>query len=241
MSTPIRELPGHSTLKAWRQLEWRFQTLKEDYQEASSYGEPKLDMHSHTFQYSRRDQIYEAEKLLHHYLSGYYTYWRQVMTVGHATDDMECKGRIKSKRDSHDKKPSSRITRGLRMYVQKENVLPIMLYQSDHEEDTPKYAISLEDVKRSGLYDPSFEHYFNSVDGICIFPYDVIEDNWSELESLHKSVESLLKEHMEIELKEYRDRLQDLEDVSDDLPLSEFMKALLPSEDPMGDSLFTDF
>lgn len=163
------------------------------------------------------------------------------MTVGHATDDIECKGRIENKRDTHDDKPSSRITRGLRMYVQKENVLPIMLYQSDHERDTPKYAISLEDIRREGLYDPSFDHYFGSVDGICIFPYDVIEENWSELESLHNSVENLLKQHMETELTEYRDRLQDLEEVSDELPLSEFMKALLPSENPMGDSLFSDF
>lgn len=240
MSGPIRELPGHATLKAVRRLEWRYQTLKDDYEAAMSIQKPELELHERTFQYSRRDQLYQAERLLHHYLSGYYTYWRQVMTVGHAVDNAECKGRIEHLRNQHDEKSSARITRGLRVYVQKENVLPLMVYQSDHDDTAPKYGITKDDIQRDGLYDPSFEHYFGSIEGMCIFPYEVIERNWNEIKSLHKSVKGLVETQMEEELEEYQSRLEDLDEVSEDIPLTDVMEQLLPSEDPLGDSLFQD-
>lgn len=240
MSTPLRELPGHQALQAMRQLEWRFQTLQEDFQEASAHEEPVLGAHDHTFQFSRRDQLYEAEKILHHYLSGYYTYWRQVMTVGHATGDPECRGRIEGLRSQHDDKPSARITRGLRMYVQKENVLPILLYQSDHDNESPRYAINMTDIQRDGLYDPNWEYYFSSVDGACIFPFKVLESNWNELQSLHSDVQDLVRDQLEEELEEYKDRLEQLEEVSEDVPLTDLMEDILPTEDPLADGLLEE-
>jgi len=240
MSSPIRELPGHAALKAIRRLEWRYQTLNDDYEAAMSIQQPELELHERTFQYSRRDQLYEAERLLHHYFSGYYTYWRQVMTVGHSVGDPECKGRIERLRNQHDDKPGARITRGLRVYVQKENVLPLMVYQSDHDDTAPKYAVSKADIRRDGLYDPSFNHYFGSVDGTCIFPYEVIEANWNLVESLHESVKELVKIQMEVELEEYQSRLEDLEEAAEDVPLTDLMEQILPSEDPLPDVFFQD-
>lgn len=240
MSTPIREHPGHKVIKAKRQLEWRFHTLEEDFDDAMALQEPQLEEQERAFHFSRRDQIYEAEKLLHHYLSGYYTFWRQVLTVGHATEDPECRGRIEKLRSQHDENPSARITRGLRMYVQKENVLPLLIYQSDHDDSTPKYAINKNDIQRDGLYDPNFEHYFGEVDGVCIFPFEVIEQNWRLVNSLYSRVIEKLSEHMDDELAEYRDELEELDDAYDRLPYTDILEELLPLNDPLEDDLLED-
>lgn len=238
MSSPLRELPGHQTIKAMHQLEWRYQTLQEEFEEAMSYEDPSIGEHERTFHFSRRDELYEAEKLLHHYLAGYYTYWRQVMTVGHATNDGECRGRIKNEREKHDEQPNARIARGLRMYVQKENVLPILLYQSKHDDTAPKWAISKDDVYRDGLYDPDFEHYFGSVDGQIIFPYEVIEKNWGTVESLHESVKDLVFTHMEDELEEYKERLQTMDEMSQEIPIPPIIDEFLSTADPFSDDAF---
>lgn len=239
MSTPLRELPGYGVLQAMRRLEWRYETLEDDYQDVMDHSDPSVGEHEWTFQFSRRGELYDAEKLLHHYLSGYYTYWRQVMTVGHATSDQECRGRIEALRDRHDEEPSARITRGLRMYVQKENVLPLLLFQSHHDDTTPKYAINKDDIYRDGLYDPNFDHYFGSVDGVCIYPYDVIEENWGLVTDLHEGVKELIINYMEEELTEYRDRLRVMDNVSDDLP-SHVVDDFLPETDPLADELLEE-
>lgn len=240
MSNPLRELPAYDTIQAVDQLKWRYHTLKDDYEEAMEYREPELGELTQEFHFNRRDQIYEAEKLLHHYLAGYYTYWRQVMTVANATGDKECMGRIENERNEHDKRPSARITRGLRMYVQKENVLPLLVYQSDHDDTTPKYALNKNDIRREGLYEPSYDHYFGSVDETCIFPYEVIEENWKAVTSLHESVTELIQTHMEEELNEYKKRIQALDDVSEDLEFTSFLEKFLSSSDPLGRDLIDE-
>lgn len=239
MSTPLREFPGREAIQALHQLEWRYHTLKEDYEDAMDHREPPEYGLEFTFQWQRRDHLYEAESRLHHYLAGYYSFWRQVMTVGHKTEDPEITGRIENRRSQHDEEPAARVTRGLRMFVQKENVLPLLLYNSNHDDTTPKFAISLTDIDREGLYDPSFSHYFESVEGKLIFPFEVLESNWSLITELHQSVKDLVRTHMETELEDYRNELEALDEVSAEI-VHPLLQDILPTVGSFDEELFEE-
>lgn len=233
MPKPTRNMPGRKTFEALEQLDWRFQTQNDDFQSLMDLKDPEFNLQNRRSQFEQRGQLYNAERKLHHYLAGYYTYWRLIMTVGHATEKPECTGRIKAARKEHDKKPAARIVRGLRVYVQKENILPLLIYISDHEGTSPHYALNKNELKIGGNgYDRGFDYYYGTIDEAILFPFQIIEDNWQALESLHNNVISLVEEYMEDELDEYRRRLGDLHEVSDEFLIPGFRDLLLADDDP---------
>lgn len=232
MSAPIRGMPGRKAFEALQRLDWRFQTQKDDFQALMDLKHPEFNPHNRRSQFEQRGELYDAERKLHHYLAGYYTYWRLVMTVGHATEKPECAGRIEAAREEHDERPAARIVRGLRLYVQKENILPLLIYMSDHEEHSPRYALNKDELEIGGRgYDRDFDFYYETIDGPILFPFETIEDNWRAIESLHEEVISLVEEHMEDELDEYEERLEGLRDVRDEIVIPEFRDLLVSDEE----------
>lgn len=212
---------GKEVIEALQRLEWRLETLEMEFQDVKSLEEPDLGIDKRARRFERRDQLYEAERKLHNYLSGYYSYWRLVMSVGHATGDDECAGRIRSVRNEHDEKDCARIVRGLRMYVQKENVLPLLVYISAHDSSTPKYALNKDELFREDFYEPNFEHYYGSVDGKLIFPFEIIKENMEAVRDLHEDVNSLVETYGDDEIEEYKEQIRELRKIEEEHVLPE--------------------
>ena len=223
MSVTIRELPGREIVEALQQFEWRFQTLQSDYQELQEVRNPSPDDSAVQHQYANRNHIHEAERRLHHYLSGYYTFRCLTTTLAESAPDPECEGRIKHRRNQFIDERNSRAVFGMRHYVQHHNILPVLVKMSSLSDGFPKYAINKMELKMGDHdyqvpsmvadeddYETGFDYYYEFVEDICIYPFEVIAENWGEVESLRDDVYGLVRTHLSEELEEYLEQLQTL-------------------------------
>ncbi len=55
------------------------------------------------------------------------------------------------------------------------------------------------------------------MENVCIYPFSVIDENWSEIESLREDIYDLARMHLQDEIEEYVEQLSGLMDVREDL------------------------
>jgi len=127
-------------------------------------------------------------------------------------------------------KETTRAILGLRHYVQHHNILPLLVRISSLTDDGPWYVINkreleLDDfeyrepqlVRDIGNYEDWFNYYFETVDDVCIYPFAIIEQNWSEIETLREDIYQLARDHLEEEIYEYIQQLEELIEVRGEL------------------------
>lgn len=230
MSVNPRELPGREVFESLQKFEWRYQTLKQDLDELRQVNSPEPGSTVSQHRFTVRSNLHEAERRLHHYLSGYYTFKCLTTTLAETSPDPEFGGRVKHRRDQFQTEESTRIILGLRHYVQHHNILPLLVGMSSLTKDGPWYVINKRELKfddfeyrepQLGIdiedYDPWFDYYYEGVDDICIYPFFTIEQNWSEVETLRENIYELARELLSDEIEEYIAQLEELTEVREEL------------------------
>jgi hypothetical protein len=81
----------------------------------------------------------------------------------------------------------------------------------DFEYREPQMVIDIDD------YDSWFNYYYEGVDGICIYPFGRIQQNWSEIESLRDDIYGLARNNLSDEIEEYVEQLEELIEVREGL------------------------
>ena len=223
MSVRPRDLPGRDVLQSLQKFEWRFQTLEQDLENVLASSDPNAGESAIQPRYTNRNELYDAERRLHHYLSGYYTFKSLTTTLAKSAPNPEFAGRVKRRRDHFANNETSRVILGMRHYVQHHNILPIIIKMSSISEERPRYAISKQELEMADFdyripqmtldlshYDDGFNYYFEAVDEVVIYPFMEISRNWEEVESLREDVYELARSHLEEEIEEYVDQLREL-------------------------------
>lgn len=229
---PLRpqELPGRDVFESLQKFEWRYQTLQSDYQALEEVNSPEPGATVSQHRFTVRSNLHEAERRLHHYLSGYYTFKSLTTTLAENSPDPEFGGRVKNHRDEFATLESSRIILGLRHYVQHHNILPLLVGMSNLTSEGPWYVINKRELRFDdfeyrepqlvvdiGAYDSWFDYYYEEVEGICIYPFSTIRENWAEVEELRDDIYTLAREHLDEEIQEYIQQLEELVEVREEL------------------------
>jgi hypothetical protein len=226
---PLRDLPGREIALTLQRFHWRFETLKEDYDLLMAVRKPRPIL-TREARYSRRDHVYEAERRLHHYLSGFYSFYSVVTTVANLCSELEHIGRTKNERDQYDQLPSSRVVLGLRTYIQHEDILPLLVKFSEHSDETPLYVLNPEELHMGQGYNEGFEHHYGHLDNPHLRPFAQVEENWPAVIALYEAVRSRIKRYLGEDLQEYEERLEELEEIRDKHVLPELREMMSTEE-----------
>lgn len=221
-----RELPGRDVFESFQKFEWRFETLETDYERLQEVDNPEPDNTVSQHRYTVRSGLHDAERQLHHFLSGLYTLKSLTTTIAEDAPDQEFGGRVKDRRDEFAQNESVRVMLGLRHYVQHHNILPLLIRISAFERSGPQYVINKRELRLDSFeyrepqmvrdveeFDDWFDYYYEGVDGICIFPFEQAESCWVEIEELRDDVYELGRTHLDEEIDEYVEQLSELQDV----------------------------
>lgn len=224
MSIRPRNHPGREVFEFLQKFEWRFQTLKTDHGILLNSRDPEPDSTVSTHRYAVRSSLHNAERLLHHYLSAYYSFKSLTTTLAENSPNPEFNGRLKDRRDQFALLNSTRAVLGLRHYIQHHNIIPLLIKLSTIREGGPWYVINKRELRLDNFeynqpqmvrdvpeYDDYFNYYFESVDGICIYPFQIIGSNWSDVEALREDIYELARAHLFDEISEYVNQLEELE------------------------------
>ncbi|WP_127341326.1 hypothetical protein [Halorubrum sp. 48-1-W] len=230
MSIRPRELSGREVFESLQKFEWRYQTLKSDLNELKKVNSPEPGGTVSQHRFTVRSNLHDAERKLHHYLSGYYTFRCLITTLAQSSSNPEFTGRVKNRRDEFSTEESTRIILGLRHYVQHHNILPLLIGMSSLTEDGPWYVINKRELRLDDFeyrepqlvldiddYDRWFNYYFEGVDGVCIYPFYIIESNWKEIQLLREDIYELARDLLSEEIEEYIQQLKDLISVREEL------------------------
>lgn len=216
MAVPLRDLPGRNLIQEIQRFEWRYRTLRDDYVDVLKVKSPPK--HSvRKRQFSNRDHLYEAERRLHHYLSGYYSFYCLVTTIAEATTEPKCGGLIKHQRHKFADFSTTRTVLGLRHYIQHENILPLVIWQSEHSDRSPAYALNKEEIEMGEGYNEGFEYHYGNINGPVVFPFEIIYRNWPVVRVLRERIRHLLKTYHSSELLEYKQRLKEMQERWDEI------------------------
>lgn len=219
--TPIRDLEGRSLIQALNRLSWRFETLEQDYKELMEIKTPSLPENSRNHRYEGRGKLYEAERRLHHFLAGYYTYTEIIETVANASVEESGERAVDSQMGRYSASDESSEIMGLRIYVQHKDILPILIRESSHTEGPPRIAINKEELQMDEGYRSGFDYHYGHIQGNCLYPLQTIKDHWPEIEALHEDIVDTIKTHNEDHLDEYESRLRELKDIRDEFVIPE--------------------
>lgn len=230
MSIRPRELPGREVFESLQKFEWRYQTLKTDFEALQEVNSPDPEDTISQHRFTVRSNLHEAERRLHHYLSGFYTFKCLITTLAEDSPNPEFGGRVKNRRDQFATDEDTRIILGLRHYVQHHNILPLLVGISSLTKEGPWYVINKRELKLDsfeyrepqlvtdiGDYDPWFDYYYEGVEGICIYPFYTIQENWTEVEDLRNDIYTLARECLDEEIEEYIEQLEELVEVREEL------------------------
>lgn len=229
--TPLRELPGRRAAEAKQQFNWRFQTLSENFQNLREVQDPSPPV-VRDHQYKRRGQIYEAERRLHNFLSGFYSFYSLVSTVANVCTENPHTSRIIGVRKQWDNLSSSKVVYGLRIYIQKENVLPLLIKQTNHSEEDPYFVLNKQELHVENKYRGNgLEHHYGHIEGSYIRPFKQIRNNWPAIEALREHVLYLLDKFMGEEIEEYKERLRELRELRDKHVPPELVSLLEPTDE----------
>ncbi|WP_148860784.1 hypothetical protein [Natronococcus pandeyae] len=130
--------------------------------------------------------------------------------------------------------PTSRVVFGLRHYIQHENILPLVIWQSSHSSDSPAYALSKQELQMGEGYHEGFKYHYGTIDGPVIFPFESIRENKPAIEVLRQRVRILIKKYQSDELLEYKERLEEMQVVWDEITeeqgISPLVKGVIESD-----------
>jgi len=226
MISPPRDLPGRDVFESFQKFEWRDETLKADYERLAEVDDPTPDDTVSQHRYTVRSGLHDAERSLHHFLSGLYTFKSLTTTLAADSPNPEFQGRVKDRRDEFALEESTRVMLGLRHYVQHHNILPLLIKMSAFERTGPRYVINKRELRLDSFqyqepqmvrevpdYDDWFDYYYEGVDGICIYPFEQVEACWEEVEELREDIYELGRIHLDEEIDEYIERLSELQEL----------------------------
>lgn len=226
--TPIRELPGRDLIQAIDRLSWRFETLEQDYTNLMEIQDPTLFGEQRTHRFKKRGQLYEAERRLHHFLAGYYSYDQLVETLADTSIEQSGHDAIYGRKGQYDQLDRANEIMGLRIYIQHNDILPLLVRNSEHSEDTPRFALNKSELEMSGddEYYEGFSRHYGHISGTCLYPFQTIDEHWPEFRSFHEDIVDAVKDKNQQHIEEYQSRLEELEEIRDEHVLPEFREMM---------------
>lgn len=219
--TPIRDLPGRSLIQAINRLSWRFETIKQDYEDLMEIRKPSLFEQERDHRFKKRGQLYEAERRLHHFLSGYYSYQELIETVAETSVENAGRDAVYSKRGTYNQLNQANEIMGLRIYVQHNDILPLLVRNGTHSKESPRFVLNKSELHIDDGYHKGFSHHYGHISERCLYPFRTVEQHWPEIESLHEDVINEIKDKNEQHLQEYESKLSKLEDIRDEKVIPE--------------------
>mgnify|MGYP000524840272 CR=1 FL=1 len=66
-------------------------------------------------------------------------------------------------------------------------------------------------------YDDGYNYFYEHVDNICVYPFQIISGNWPEVEELRNQVYEIVRTTLGEELSEYMEQLRELKQVREEL------------------------
>jgi hypothetical protein len=81
----------------------------------------------------------------------------------------------------------------------------------DFEYREPQMVIDLPD------FDDWFNYYYEGVEGVCIYPFEVLDRNWGSVESLREDIYELARENFQSEIEQYVEELSVLLETREEL------------------------
>lgn len=212
----IRNHEGRDVITSRRKFQWRYATLKSDFQELMTLGNLSVVPTNDASEKIRQDgYVFEIERRLHHYLSGLYTFLEIHKTIQDGIGEKH-RNKISNIEDEYRGVKSSRVLLGMRHYVQHENVLPLQPYSSSINKES-KLVILLSDLEKLEEYQDGFEAHYGHLDKAYCVPINEVEKNWPHVQELFEETAKVLTEEFEIELEEYSNLIESVESLTEDI------------------------
>jgi hypothetical protein len=212
----IRNHEGRDVITSRRKFQWRYATLKSDFQELVTLGNlPAVPTNDANENIRQEGYVFEIERRLHHYLSGLYTFLEIHQTIQEGVGE-KYREKISNIEDEYRGAESSRTLLGMRHYVQHENVLPLQPYSSSIDRES-KLVILLNDLEKPEGYHDGFEAHYGHLDKAYCIPINEVKKNWPHVQELFESTISILMEEFEIELEEYSNLIESVESLTEEI------------------------
>ena len=216
----LQEHHGRVVIESLRKFRWRYTTLSSDCSDLMSLRQRHRNVITDEEQQLReRGYLFEVERRLHHYLSGFYTFAQIVKTLRDGVSS-ECDNKIGQRKGSFGDEKSVRLIFGLRHYIQHENVLPVK-WRDSSLNDRSEVILLTKDLHRNEGYKRGFDSHYGHLDEPLFNPFAVVEQSWNHTEQLHEDVVSIIINDAGEDISEYNELVKDfkhiIEEVQQDL------------------------
>lgn len=212
----LQEHHGRAVIRSLRKFRWRYTTLSSDYSDLMSLQQQRGNVVTdEERQLREQGYLFEVERKLHHYLSGFYTFTQIVETLRDGVSS-KCDNKIGQRKGSFGNEKSVQLIFGLRHFVQHENVLPVR-WRDSFLDDRSGVVILTKDLIRNEGYKQGFESHYGHLDEPIFSPFAVAERSWSHTEQLHEDVVSIITDDAGADISEYDELMDDFRGVIEEV------------------------
>ncbi|WP_148680427.1 hypothetical protein [Halovivax ruber] len=106
----------------------------------------------------------------------------------------------------------------------------MLVKNSTFSKSFPRYAINVDDLHMDGNsyrlpqmvidigeHNDGYDYFYESVDDICIYPFEIIAENWDDVVDLRDDVYAIVRMTLQEELDEYVEQIRELKRVREEL------------------------